>query len=213
MKIKHKLAILSALMIGATGASAQTVDNWTNSAGQPWKNNFGDCWRDANWTPATAHRECGALITPKKVEEVVKVTPEVIKNVVKEEPAKKPQIKKVEFKADTLFAFDKATLRPEGEKALAELVATIKAPGVQDIKTLVVVGHTDSIGTDAYNLALSKRRAITVLNFLARQGLDVGDMSAEGRGEREPVASNKTADGRAKNRRVEVLVNADVIAK
>lgn len=213
MKIKHKLALLSALMIGAAGASAQTVDNWTNSAGQPWKNNFGDCWRDANWTPATAHGECGKLITPKKVDEVVKVvTPEVI-NVVKEEQAKKLQVKKVEFKADTLFAFDKSTLRPEGEKALADLVATIKAPGVQDIKTLVVVGHTDSIGSDAYNLALSKRRAITVLNFLARQGLDVGDMSAEGRGEREPVANNKTADGRSKNRRVEVLVTADVVAK
>ncbi len=68
-----------------------------------------------------------------------------------------------------------------------------------------VEGHTDSIGTDAYNQALSERRANSVRDYMVGRGIAVGRLNSVGRGETRPVASNSTADGRAQNRRVEII--------
>lgn len=110
---------------------------------------------------------------------------------------------KVTFPASALFDFDKSVLKPEGKRGLDNLLAKVKGA---DIEIYIVVGHTDSIGTDEYNRKLSLRRADSVKTYLVSQGVPQIKIRADGRGESEPVASNKTADGRSQNRRVEVTV-------
>ncbi len=110
---------------------------------------------------------------------------------------------KTTFPASALFDFDKSVLKPDGKKALDDLLAKIK--GI-DVDVIVVVGHTDSKGSDAYNQKLSVRRAESVKSYLVSQGVPVARVRTEGRGESAPVASNDTEEGRAQNRRVEVTV-------
>jgi outer membrane protein OmpA-like peptidoglycan-associated protein len=100
-----------------------------------------------------------------------------------------------------LFAVDKATLQPQGELALAKLSGVLLA---LPRTAAVINGYTDSTGKPEYNQALSLKRATSVSDFLAKQGVQPGRMKAVGMGEQDPVASNDTAEGRAKNRRVEI---------
>lgn len=107
---------------------------------------------------------------------------------------------------DVHFEFNKATLTP-GDKQQLDMVATklkTEAPNVQ----LHVSGHTDSVGGDAYNQNLSQKRAQSVTDYLVSAGIPRASFaSVEGDGEARPVADNKTADGRALNRRVEIKIN------
>ncbi|MCF7535566.1 OmpA family protein [Pseudomonas petrae] len=107
---------------------------------------------------------------------------------------------------DVHFEFNKATLTP-GDKQQLDMVATklkTEAPNVQ----LHVSGHTDSVGSDAYNQKLSQKRAQSVTDYLVSAGIPRASFaSVEGDGEARPVADNKTADGRALNRRVEIKIN------
>lgn len=115
----------------------------------------------------------------------------------------------VELAADVLFAFDQATLSPQAPEQLQKTVAQIARGGGG---TIAVVGHTDGMGDDAYNDALSLRRAQAVVEWLATEGgVDRARLKAEGRGEREPVAANERGgqddpEGRARNRRVTVVI-------
>lgn len=206
MKKLNKVAILFASAALATAAGAQvkaadggkTIDNWQNGTGElVWKNGTNElCWRDANWTPATAAEGCdGALV--KAVEVAPAPAPAPV-------PAPAPAVaSKVTFAADAFFDFDKSVLKPEGKAKLDELAAK-----VQDInlEVIVAVGHTDSVGSDAYNQKLSERRAQAVKAYLESKGIDNSRVYTEGKGEAQPVADNKTKDGRAQNRRVEIEV-------
>ncbi len=108
---------------------------------------------------------------------------------------------KVTLDTDTYFDFDKATLKPEGRRKLDELAQRLS--GMQ-LEVVVATGHTDAIGTKKYNQGLSLRRAHTVKAFLEEKGLPADKIFTTGKGETQPAASNKTREGRAKNRRVEV---------
>jgi len=110
---------------------------------------------------------------------------------------------KVRLAADALFDFDKAVLKSTGLASLDELVTRIK--GVQ-IDVVIATGHTDSVGTDAYNNKLSLARAEAVKAYLVSKGIDVKRVRAIGKGESQPIADNKSAEGRSKNRRVDVEV-------
>jgi OOP family OmpA-OmpF porin len=101
------------------------------------------------------------------------------------------------------FDFDKATIKPEGKPVLDAAIQALKEQA--DVR-ISVDGHTDSVGTDAYNERLSERRAQAVVDYLAAGGIARDRMSARGFGESKPVASNDTADGRAQNRRVEFSI-------
>ena len=114
-----------------------------------------------------------------------------------------PVQEKVTFAADAFFDFDKSVLKPEAQAKLADLVD--KTKGV-NLEVIIAVGHTDAVGTNAYNQKLSVARAEAVKNFLVGRGIERNRVYTEGKGELQPVADNKTADGRAKNRRVEVEV-------
>ena len=102
-----------------------------------------------------------------------------------------------------LFDFDKAILKNEGKNKLDDLATKVKAI---NLEVVIAIGHTDSIGSDAYNQKLSVRRAESVKAYLVSKGVEPNRIYTEGKGEKQPVASNKTKDGRAKNRRVEIEV-------
>ncbi len=114
-----------------------------------------------------------------------------------------PTSEKVSFSADAFFDFDKATLKPEGKEKLDDLAS--KLQGI-NLEVIIAVGHTDSVGTDAYNDKLSMRRANAVKTYLQDKGVEATRIYTEGKGEKQPVESNTTAAGRAKNRRVEIEV-------
>ncbi|MBI2337522.1 MAG: OmpA family protein [Deltaproteobacteria bacterium] len=101
------------------------------------------------------------------------------------------------------FDFDKSSLRPESYAILDGNVTKLKS----NSKKVTVEGHTDSIGTDAYNQKLSERRAQTVYNYFTSKGIGAARLTAVGKGEASPVADNKTDEGRFKNRRVELHVH------
>lgn len=112
-----------------------------------------------------------------------------------------PSSEKVTLDTDTYFDFDKSTLKPDGERKLRELAKRLSS---MNLEVVVATGHTDWTGTDAYNQKLSERRASAVKQFLSRQGLPENRIFTEGKGEKQPVASNRSREGRAQNRRVEV---------
>ena len=111
----------------------------------------------------------------------------------------------VTFDSGILFAVNQATLQAAGQQNLRDLVASLRDYEGTDV---LVVGHTDSTGTDEYNQGLSERRADAARNFLVGAGLEAGRVTAVGRGESEPIADNGTDDGRQQNRRVEVAIFA-----
>ncbi len=110
---------------------------------------------------------------------------------------------KVTYAADAFFDFDKSVIKPEGKAKLDDLVGKIKDI---NLEATIAVGHTDSVGSDTYNQKLSVRRSEAVKAYLVSKGIEKNRVYTEGKGEKQPVADNKTAEGRAKNRRVEIEV-------
>jgi OOP family OmpA-OmpF porin len=104
---------------------------------------------------------------------------------------------------DVLFDFDKSTIKPEAAKILDRLVAFMQE---NKASSVALSGHTDSIGTEAYNQKLSERRVASVRDYVVKKGVEPGRISGQGFGETKPIADNKTKEGRAKNRRVEIKV-------
>ena len=112
--------------------------------------------------------------------------------------------------SDVLFDTGSSTLKAGAREKLAKISGILLAhPGL----TLQIEGHTDSVGSDAFNQQLSERRSDSVRDFLAEQGVAPSSMSARGFGKTQPVASNDNAEGRQRNRRVELVVNGDAIGK
>ena len=110
--------------------------------------------------------------------------------------------------SDVLFDTGSYTLKPGAREKLAKISGIVLAhPGL----TLQIEGHTDSVGGDDFNQQLSERRADTVRDFLAEQGVPASSITAHGFGKTQPVASNDTPEGRQRNRRVELVVNGDAI--
>jgi outer membrane protein OmpA-like peptidoglycan-associated protein len=110
--------------------------------------------------------------------------------------------------SDVLFDFNKYTLKPEAREKLAKVSGILLAyPGL----TLQVEGYTDNIGTDDYNQKLSEQRADTVRDYLVSQGVGQPNVTATGYGKNDPIADNSTNDGRAQNRRVQMVVSGNSI--
>ena len=213
MKKLNKVAMLFASAALATAAGAQikaadggkVVDNWQNGTSElVWKNGTNElCWRDANWTPATAAEGCDGALA-KAAEAPAAPAPGAAPAAPAPAPvAPAATVQKVTYAADAFFDFDKSVLKPEGKAKLDDLSSKVKNI---NLEVIIAVGHTDSVGTDAYNQKLSVRRAEAVKAYLVSKGIDKSRVYTEGKGEKQPVADNKTAAGRAKNRRVEIEV-------
>jgi len=122
----------------------------------------------------------------------------------KPEAAKpKPVAEKITFAADVLFDFDKSVIKPDGRSKLDDLANKVRTI---NLEVVIAIGHADSVGSDAYNQALSVRRAEAVKAYLTSKGIEGNRVYTEGKGEKQPVADNKTSSGRAKNRRSEIEV-------
>ncbi|MFJ7282017.1 OmpA family protein [Pseudomonas sp. NPDC099000] len=119
-------------------------------------------------------------------------------------PAEPVQPEVITLPGDVLFAFNKSDLSPSAQSQLDALMSKLQNADVVSIK---VIGHTDGVGSDEYNQALSERRASSVAAYLLSQGLAPNKLTSEGRGESQPMADNETDEGRAKNRRVELHIN------
>ncbi|HEY7321441.1 MAG TPA: OmpA family protein [Candidatus Binatia bacterium] len=119
-------------------------------------------------------------------------------------PPPPPKVERTIILDDVLFDFDKSTIKPEAAKILDRLVAFMNE---NKDKKVALAGFTDNIGTEAYNMGLSNRRWMSVRDYVVKHGVDSSRVSGQGFGESKPIASNATAEGRAKNRRVEIKVN------
>jgi OOP family OmpA-OmpF porin len=210
MKQLNKVAALIATTVLATAAGAQEIHNWRSAAGDVWKNVDGQCWRDASWTPATAAAGCdGAIAAPKAMAPVAAAPAPVAAPApapvaaAPAAPAPAAAASKVTYAADAFFDFDKAVLKAEGKAKLDDLVSKVKAI---NLEVIIAVGHTDATGEDGYNQKLSVARSEAVKAYLVSKGIEKNRVYTEGKGEKQPVADNKTKEGRAKNRRVEIEV-------
>ena len=203
MKKLNKVAMLFASAVIATAAGAQTVDNWKNGSGElVWKNGTNElCWRDASWTPATAAEGCdGALVKAAEAP-----APAAAPAAAKPAPAPAPApvaSSKVTYAADAFFDFDKAVLKPEGKAKLDDLVSKVKDI---NLEVIIAVGHTDSIGTDAYNQKLSVRRAEAVKAYLVSKGIEKNRVYTEGKGKKQPVTGDKCKGSKKTKALIECL--------
>ncbi len=225
MKKLNKVAVLfaTAALVAPIAAFAQpkSIDNWRAADGTVWKNGTNElCWRDAGWTPATAAEQCdGAIKPPPPPPPAPKVAPPPpppapapvvappapapVAPPKPPAPPPAPVSEKVTFAADAFFDTGKSALKPDASAKLADLVD--KTKGV-NLEVIIAVGHTDSTGNAAANQKLSVARAEAVKKFLTSKGIENNRVYTEGKGSAQPVADNKTNEGRAKNRRVEVEV-------
>jgi len=203
MKKLNKVAMLFASAALATAAGAQTIDNWKNGTNElVWKNGTNElCWRNGFWTPATAAPGCDGAIVPAAP--AAMPAPAAAAPRPAPAPVAPPAATKVTYAADAFFDFDKSVLKPEGKAKLDDLVGKIKDI---NLEVIIAVGHTDAVGSDSYNQKLSVRRSEAVKAYLVSKGVEQNRVYTEGKGEKQPVADNKTGEGRAKNRRVEIEV-------
>lgn len=198
----NKFTVIATGIVAAMALSGQAFADQKplspyvfNSVGEPVLTPYGKCVHNGvgKLTPETAIMACDPdMIAKPKVEETT--TAAVV------EPPPAPEMKTVTLTADTYFDFDKYNLKPAGKEALDKLISEMG--NLNSIAKIKVVGYTDSIGTEQYNLGLSERRANTVAKYLTAHNIPADKIETKGMGEADPVASNKTREGRAKNRRV-----------
>jgi OOP family OmpA-OmpF porin len=184
------LALLAGVGFGATVAQAQERVYVIDQRDVVAKSGFGLCWRTGYWTPAAAAKdpagcECDKDLIPAEV-----CNPPAAKAAATGAAVAgpKPAGEKITVAADALFDFNKATLRPAGKAKLDELVS--KASAIK-LEVILVVGHTDRIGGDAYNQKLSEKRAAAVKEYLVAKGIEANRVYTEGKGEKQPVTGGK----------------------
>ncbi len=224
-KPAHLASLVAATILAATTtvATAQTGTGYVQSPdGKVVMDPFGLCWRTGYWTPANAMKGCDEDLMPKtapapapapRPPAAAPVAPPAARPPAAApvapaapRPAAAPAgpvTEKVTFAADAFFDTGKAVLKPEGKAKLDDLKG--KLTGIA-LEVIIAVGHTDARGSDASNQKLSVKRAEAVKAYLVSKGTEGNRVYTEGKGEKQPVADNKTKDGMAKNRRVEIEV-------
>ena len=206
-KLVAKSVLLSSLLGLSVAAVAQTpgvdmskdIGYVIDQRGYVAKSGAGLCWRTGYWTPAMAIEECD----PDLVKKDEPAAPSSAAAAAAATP--KPTAEKVTLAADTLFDFDKATLRPEGQAKLDELVAQIA--GIK-LEVIIAVGHADRFGSDKYNQKLSERRAASVKEYLVSKGVEANRVYTEGKGEKQPVTKPGDCKG-AKSKKVIACLQPD----
>jgi OOP family OmpA-OmpF porin len=186
----------------------------TDTAGNAVRGSTGECWRAGIWTPALANLVgCDGVMakalpvnSPAEAPEDLATSdaaPEVLpEQAIASTSAQEPS-EKISFDTEALFDFDKSNLKFEGKQRL-DVLASRLMDGV--VLVVVALGHTDSKGSQAYNLQLSEKRARAVADYLSNKGIPNEKIFTEGRGGSQPLASNSSEAGRAMNRRVEIEV-------
>ncbi|MEY3952417.1 MAG: hypothetical protein RL320_1219 [Pseudomonadota bacterium] len=184
---------------------------WRDSQGVVVRDGAGHCVRSGYFTPALATEDCDPQLVKKPVPPPAPKAapvapapapmPKATLPAGPQIPIVAPTPQALKLSADTLFDFDQSALKPEGQAQLKAMVEKARGATIEQVR---VEGHTDSIGTQRYNQKLSERRADAVKAYLVQQGLSPAVIVTESFGEDKPIATNKTREGRAQNRRVEV---------
>jgi OOP family OmpA-OmpF porin len=205
MKISSKLTLGFAMCALAVGSAyADFTPNLQDASGKAVRDASGHCVV----TSGVVLPECAGAEAPKPAAPAAPEAPAPAAAPAAPEapaapakPAPTSVRQSVVIQADALFDFDKSVVRPDGKKSIDEALA--KLSGV-DLEMVIATGHTDSIGTERYNQKLSERRAAAVKAYLVSKGIPASKITTIGKGETQPVATNKTAAGRQKNRRVDI---------
>ncbi len=203
------LSTLLAATLIAFPAHAQMSPGYVYDAatGVAVRDGSRQCVRTMSWSKENATKACNPELFPEP--RVVAPPPPVAKPapVVAVAPAlvATPKSKVMVFQEAALFGFDKAELTPAGQEALRKYREEARAE-MSTASLVKITGHTDSTGAAEYNQQLSLRRAQAVRDYLVKLGGNPSIMEVAGMGEANPIADNKTAAGRAQNRRVEVDV-------
>ena len=208
----RKAAFVHVLLLAAGSALAADETLYPafvrSSDGVVVRDNFNECWGlGANHVTRNPTPECGQAV-PAPAPVAMPVAAPAPAPVAMPAPA--PAHMVITLAADALFDFDKSVVKPAGRTAIDnELKETTAGGGAIGIKHINVVGHTDSVGTVAYNDKLSLRRANAVKSYLVTKGVPVDLISVGGHGLHDPVASNATAEGRAQNRRAVITIDTN----
>jgi len=219
-QVKLASLVAAGLLSLSAAATAQTADPKNSGYvispnNEVVKSGAGLCWRTGYFAPAHAIKGCDDDLLPKSAAPAAPASPMAPAPArpapAPASPAARPAAaapaaptsEKVTFAADAFFDFDKSVLKPEGKAKLDELTGKLKDI---TLEVIIAVGHTDSVGSDAYNQRLSVKRSEAVKAYLVSKGIEANRVYTEGKGEKQPVADNKTDEGRAKNRRVEIEV-------
>ncbi|HYC35183.1 MAG TPA: OmpA family protein [Usitatibacter sp.] len=202
-----RLTLGCAIALAAGSATANVTPNLQDSAGNAVKDGSGACVV----TSGRVLPECAGTAAPARPAAPTPAAPSApaapatpaapTTPAQPARPAPSSVRQAVVIQADALFDFDKSVLRPDGRKSIDDAMAKLR--GV-DLELVIATGHTDSIGSDAYNQRLSERRAAAVKDYLVSKGIPNSKITTIGKGESQPVATNKTAEGRQKNRRVDI---------
>ena len=200
------LTLGCAMALAAGSAFANVTPNLQDGQGNAVKDGSGACVvTSGRVLPECAGVKAAPAPAPAKPAEPAKPAAPAAPAPAAPAPAAKPAPASVRqsvvIQADALFDFDKSVLRPDGRKSIDDAMA--KLSGV-DLEIVIATGHTDSVGTDAYNQGLSERRAAAVKEYLVSKGIPSAKVTTIGKGETQPVATNKTSEGRQKNRRVDI---------
>mgnify|MGYP000078325583 CR=1 FL=1 len=174
MKKLLQLIAIAGIAISASAFAQKSNDNWVNSTGIVWKNGTNElCWRNANWTPATAAPGCDGALAGTAAPAVSS---------------------KVTYNADALFDFgksDAASISYNGQGELDKLISRLHTRyGSFDKKQIHIVGYADPLGTDAVNKRLSVARANTIKNYMIAGGIPASKITSEGRGSSSPIVAN-----------------------
>ena len=160
-----------------------------DTRGNVVKNNYNECWKTGYWTPAMAIAECDPDLVKK--EEPKSSCPCASRSC---RPGK-AAFEKITLQAETLFDFDKSVVRADGKKKLNDEVVG-KMKQYPQVEVVLVTGHADRIGKDAYNQKLSERRAAAVKDYLVSQGVEDKRIETAAKGEAEPVVACSDVKGK-----------------
>jgi OOP family OmpA-OmpF porin len=194
------VAILTATTAYAASETRTPQGYLGSSSGEPVKDSANECVKTSGWSEDTPCEKPPAPVEEARVPAPV--------------PPPALPSKHITLSASTLFGFDRATLTPEGRAAIKQEVDDWRGRYETKEIGITLTGYTDSTGSEAYNQQLSERRANAVRDYLVDDlGVNPDNVTASGKGEADPVANNDTREGRARNRRVEMDVQAQVLPK
>jgi len=199
--ILNALAMASLTFAGMASAHEVAKEGYLiDTRGNVVKNNYNECWKTGYWTPAMAIAECDPDLVKKDEPKIAEAkAPAVVPAIGPEKAA----FVAITLQAETLFDFDKSVIRADGKKILDDEVVS-KMKQYPQVEVVLVTGHADRIGTDAYNQKLSQRRADAVKAYLVGQGVEDKRIETSAKGEAEPVVSCDDVKGKAsgKNRKL-----------
>jgi OOP family OmpA-OmpF porin len=218
---------------GVAGCNTTNCGYWLSATGTPDNNvvksgayNGGAglsgnlCWRTGYWAPSMAIEQCDPDLVPKPAPAPAVAPPAPPPPPPPPAPPPAPVVQKITLASKALFDFDKAVLKPEGKAAIdSEIIS--KLSGVQKLELVLVTGHTDTIGTQAYNQKLSERRADAVRDYLVSKGVPKDKIETLGMGKTQPIPGVVCNQKNLKEkiaclqplRRVEVEVKGEIVKR